>query len=467
MAKNSDQVHAPREPKDKYPQYIAEFIGTFILVLSIGFNVIPGVVNPAKASPFAVLSIASTLMVMVYSFGAVSGAHFNPAVTLAIKITQGAKFSTTDAVVYVLSQLTGGVCATLMFWAVMGENFNVAPKPGFHWHEAATVEFLYTFMLAFTVLNVAVSVNNASKEFFGLAIGFVIVAGGYATGWISGGCLNPAVAISLDLISATKGFGYSLLYAGFELLGGACAAFLYQVIRDRDNSSTFSMPQKLLCEFVGTFFLVLTVGLAVLGGAGISAGLCIASALMCMIYAVGDVSGAHLNPAVTLAIFLSGRDKISATDALQYVSTQLFAGFLASMCYVGLTQRAFPVAPKTAAYWGDAMCGEAFFTGVLCLAVLTSATTTKQPYSHFFGLIIGFCVVIGAYCIGGISGAHLNPAVSLGVDSANAVKGGKWLNCLFWMVAQGLGAAGASSVFRVTHTAEYSEKLSGMEAIRA
>merc|ERR1719393_804440 len=165
-------------------------------------------------------------------------------------------------------------------------------------------------MLCFVVLNVATAGKNAGNQFFGLAIGFVIIAGGYAAGGISGGAFNPAVALGIDVSSAGLGFGWSFAYAGYELIGAALASAMFRVVRPDEfgGEADYSLGTKLVSEFLGTFFLVLTVGLNVLGK---SPGpvWSIAAALMCMIYALGNCSGAHFNPAVTLAIIAAGRNK--------------------------------------------------------------------------------------------------------------------------------------------------------------
>merc|ERR1719265_2986080 len=145
-------------------------------------------------------------------------------------------------------------------------------------------------MLCFVVLNVACASKYAEtgNQWYGLAIGFVIVAGAYGAGVVSGGCFNPAVAIGIDTSSAGLGFGWCIAYTIFEFVGAALAA----------------VASQLISEFLGTFMLVLTVGLNVLGNSPAGA-FSIAASLMCMIYALGDVSGAHFNPAVTLAILAS------------------------------------------------------------------------------------------------------------------------------------------------------------------
>merc|ERR1719159_1782698 len=116
-------------------------------------------------------------------------------------------------------QLVSGILAGLTYLLLYGKAFNLAPAKGFGWWEAALAEVLYTFMLCFVVLNVATAQKNQGNQYYGLAIGFVIVAGGYGAGGISGGAFNPAVALGIDVSSLFKaglGFGWSFAYLGFE-----------------------------------------------------------------------------------------------------------------------------------------------------------------------------------------------------------------------------------------------------------
>ena len=121
-------------------------------------------------------------------------------------------------------------------------------------------------MLCFVVLRAAVSASNpADNEYFGMAIGFVIVAGGYGGGWISGGCFNPAVAFGIDVASAGQGVKWCFLYTLFEFVGAALAAVAHMMV-DKGSSMEISlMGKQCLSEFLGTYFLVLTVGLNVIG----------------------------------------------------------------------------------------------------------------------------------------------------------------------------------------------------------
>merc|ERR1719453_791966 len=116
-----------------------------------------------------------------------------------------------------------------------GDMFNLAPTPGFTFWQAGLAELLYTFMLVFVVLNVACSKVHAGRnQFYGLAIGFVVIAGGYGAGHISGGCFNPAVAVGIDVSSLDLGFGWCLMYIIAELVGAFVAAEFFKQCRPED-----------------------------------------------------------------------------------------------------------------------------------------------------------------------------------------------------------------------------------------
>merc|ERR1719161_1241955 len=210
------------------------------------------------------------LMVSIYALGGVSGANFNPAVSVSLGISK--KMEWPEVGIYCAVQIAAGICAGLSFAAMLWKVVNVAPQPGFGWWEAMLAEVLYTFMLCFVVLNVAASKKNGcdtGNQYYGLAIGFVIVAGAYGAGNISGGAFNPAVALGLDVSSAGVGFGWGFAYTLFEVIGACLAAGLFRVVRPDDfdaNVTEYSLVTKLVSEFIGTFYLVLTVGLNVLGG---------------------------------------------------------------------------------------------------------------------------------------------------------------------------------------------------------
>jgi len=437
----------------------SEFIGTFLLIFTVGCNVL------SKNPNWGGVSIASVLMVSIYALGGASGANFNPAVSVALglagKMDEGFK----QVGVYCAVQIVAGIVAGFAYSLLFGESFNIGPTKGFVWWQAMICEMLYTFVLCFVVLNTAASKKLGGKnQFYGLAIGFVIVAGAYGSGAVSGGCFNPAVAIAIDITSIAQGFGWCAVYTLFELIGAALAVGVFKAMRpeERDDSEppeSYELPSKLIAEAVGTFVLVLTVGMNVLV-ASKAAAFSIAASLMVMIYAVGDVSGANFNPAVTAAIVASGRDKLAPKEAGAYVGTQLAAGILAAFVYeavhMGMT---FPLGPGVGFDWGSVAMAEIIFTFVLCFIVLCVATPSVNPAPELTGFIIGSCITVGGLAIGGISGGSLNPAVSLGIATARKlIGGGSFLPGLVYMVFEIIGSGAAAGLFRLTYPDEFASK---------
>merc|ERR1719163_1696840 len=137
-----------------------------------------------------------------------------------------------------------------------------------------------------------------------------------------------------------------------------------------------------------------------------------------------SVSGAYFNPAVTLAIKISGRNILSPKDAICYVIAQLLGGFAGSGTYLGIFGTTFAMEPVGKFTAWEAVACEAVYSTALCYVVLNVATTQKQDGNNYFGLAIGFTVVSAALAIGGISGCCLNPAVSFGAMCVSAIHRG-------------------------------------------
>jgi aquaporin Z len=204
---------------------------------------------------------------------------------------------------------------------------------------------------------------------------------------------------------------------------------------------------KYLYEFIGTFFLVLTVGMTVLnpGSIGLFAPIAIGSVLALMIYAGGHISGGHYNPAVSLAVALRG--KLDKQDLLFYWLAQLVAGAVAAFTVLYLKG---PGAAAPLAHFDSirALIAEFLFTFALCYVVLNVATARETENNSYFGWAIGFTVLVGAYAVGTISGGAFNPAVALGVTLMHL---SAWENLWIFIVANLLGAVVAALVFNYAH----------------
>jgi len=204
---------------------------------------------------------------------------------------------------------------------------------------------------------------------------------------------------------------------------------------------------KYITEFIGTFFLVLTVFLTVTNGTAL-APLAIGSVLMVMVYMGGNISGGHYNPAVTLGAMMRGA--IEMSEAIKYWIYQLLGGIVAALVGGWLSGASF--APKPTASAFPALAAEFIFTFALVLVVLDTATADESEGNSYFGLAIGFTVMVGAFAVGGISGGAFNPAVGLGPIIVDGVmNGGSFANAWLYLVGPLLGGAAAAYVFKMQH----------------
>eukprot|EP00933_Yihiella_yeosuensis_P033285 TRINITY_DN2701_c0_g1_i1.p1 TRINITY_DN2701_c0_g1~~TRINITY_DN2701_c0_g1_i1.p1 ORF type:complete len:463 (-),score=110.37 TRINITY_DN2701_c0_g1_i1:99-1487(-) len=429
---------------------IAEFVGTYLLVFTVGCNVL------GNAGVWAAVSIACVLMVSIYALGGISGANFNPAVSWALGVTKamgGPGMRWKDVAIYTLVQISAGMFAALSYTAIFKKSFDLAPAKGFGPFQIGLCEFFYTFMLVFVVLNTAVASKNSvdKTQFYGLAIGFVIIAGAYGAGAVTGGCFNPAVTLAIDA-TGIEGIGrWSGIYIFFQIIGATLAAALFEVVHPEDFGKAKNYTSICVSEFVGTFMLVLTVGFNVLGQSK-AAAFSIAASLMCMIYALGDVSGAHFNPAVTVAILVSKRSEdLTGKEVVRYITAQIGGAICAAYTYKMIfSGKDVPLGPVGDAKWQQAAVAEFVFTFLLSYIVLAVAVSERTKSTQMFGLAIGSCVTIGGFAVGGISGASLNPAVSWGLASTRFFEGAIGTAAAYTAVEL-LGGVAAGAVFKVTH----------------
>jgi aquaporin Z len=201
--------------------YIIEFIGTFFLVLTIGLT----------GQPFA---IGTMLMVMVYMGGHISGAHYNPAVSIAM-IIRGL-LSIKEAINYILSQLAGAILAAFLVNWLGGAVMEIAPSNSVSALQILVVEAIFTIALVLVILNVATNPKTEGNSYYGLAIGFTIMAAAYSGGKISGGVYNPAVGAGPILVDVIMGDGDSVSYLWYYLvgpiMGAVLATYVYKLTTD-------------------------------------------------------------------------------------------------------------------------------------------------------------------------------------------------------------------------------------------
>ena len=206
-------------------KYLVEFIGVFLFVLVVGMVVIdPG------AGIMAPLAIGSTLMILVYAGGHVSGGHYNPAVTLAVWLR--GRCPTADVIPYWISQILGAFLASQVVLYLNGDH--LALPADIKVVPSLIAEFIGTFALAYVVLNVAMAKATAGNSNYGLAIGFTVVVMAFALGGVSGGAFNPAIATGITLMHIEKTANLWIYLAG-DLAGAALAALTFKFIKPEDK----------------------------------------------------------------------------------------------------------------------------------------------------------------------------------------------------------------------------------------
>jgi len=203
-------------------KYLMEFIGTFFLVLAVGVAV-------PNAGNLAPLAIGAILISMIYAGGHISGANYNPAVTVGLLVRGG--LPKVDIAPYIGAQITGGLVATLVALILTGKQ--AAPAP-IEFVPVVIAEFLFTFALVFVVLNVATSKETNGNDYYGVAIGLVVICGAYTVGHISGAVFNPAVAIGAALMNLLDWMNL-WLYLTAQVTGGILAGLLFLLLNPDDH----------------------------------------------------------------------------------------------------------------------------------------------------------------------------------------------------------------------------------------
>lgn len=218
--------------------------------------------------------------------------------------------------------------------------------------------------------------------------------------------------------------------------------FLTKGTENKGKKVMTGLPRNAVAEAIGTFLFTFAIIGAVNSGSELTP-LAIGLALMVLVYATGHISGAHLNPAVSVGAWLRGA--IDLTGMLTYVGAQLVGAALAGAVSFAI----WPAGEATAIQTGPAFLVEALWTFVLVYVVLNVATSKDHPNNSFYGLAIGATVFVGAVAVGGISGGGFNPAVALGLSiTGQFAWGAYWL----YLVAPIVGGALAAFAFRLLNS---------------
>ncbi|KAA0150529.1 hypothetical protein FNF31_07011 [Cafeteria roenbergensis] len=424
----------------------AEFLGTLFLVLTV--------VLSGGDAVNQYIAIGFVLMVQVYAFGHISGAHFNPAVTATFGLLR--KLPPVTALLYIAVQVLGGLTGALVAYAVAGPEdivpFTPLPSLADPVLSAFFAEYAYSTALCVVVASVATAHADDPNSHYALSIGFTLLSAVSAVGPISGAVINPAVGSAVDLVS-TSAEGhpkFTWVYWAAPLLGSCTAAALYgslswlraseaevaaQATSPTASDSTslaYDLPARVVIfEFVERF------------------------------------CGGDFNPAVTLGALL----RYSVTRAELWKSVVVMLSQTAAGVLAGFS--AFAIAgdvgwPHPDGANGDygAFVYEMMWTGLLVTVVLNTTTPVFAGASQHVGelyrargsthgIAIGMTVavgIIGAGKHGSGSGGVFNPAVGTGLsiaalarehDSASAL----WV---YWL-APLAGAVAAAGVFKLLH----------------
>lgn len=498
-----------KQPKEM-SKFAAEFIGTFMLVFTVCLNNTTknlGTELSDALGIFGPLSIACVLMVLIYALGSISGAHLNPAVTVTCYLQDAITMK--EGMAYMVVQSVAGTLAGLSTILLDGyadsSNGNVVGPRNDHFVVGAPlVEFLYTFMLCFMVLNVAVAEKTKGNSFYGVAIGFVVIAGGYGGGYVSGGAFNPAVVLGVNFMGFNPqnpylNFFYVPVYIAAQLAGAVLAPVALHIVRPETK-----LPEKHVnaltkffykvegmfdpddtSEFIGAMFISLGICLngiaakdAAENGGNPGASLSVGAHLVCMILALGDISGGLFNPAVTLAYVGRfhgtgcgvGKEKLqdfktSPKETFKYLIAQVL-GAIAGM---GLTilvwlfegLQAIPtIEPQAVGGGQNHTPGQAFFaetfgTFLFCYVVLC-VSTTFTPLKEFKGFAVGCAYIAGGYAFGPLSGGILNPAITIAACVVNLSAVTQPKIPILFVVGEVLGGVLAAVAFRfLTHAHEF------------
>jgi aquaporin Z len=203
------------------PKLLTEFVGTFVFLSVIALS--------GPLGPLGPLAIGAILIAMVFMGGHVSGAHYNPAITLGLFLRRKIGADTLGA--YWATQLVAGALAFVAGRLITGGTPGIHPGAGVGPAAALGVEVLFTTALVLVVLNVAASAATAGNSFYGLAIGLTVAAGAFVGGHISGGAFNPAVGFGATLAAGLfshGSWGDLWLYVVGPLAGAGIAAAIHR-----------------------------------------------------------------------------------------------------------------------------------------------------------------------------------------------------------------------------------------------
>lgn len=214
---------------------VAEFIGTFILVFAGTGAIVVEMLTGAMGHVGIALTFGFVVTALIYAFGHISGAHFNPAVSIAFVVMR--EFDKRELAPYILAQLLGAILASATLYGLFSEEIKNmadvaylgATLPHGSWWQSFLFEFILTFILMLIIASSAVHAK-AVKSFAGLAIGFTVGLEAMFAGPICGASMNPARSIAPALVSGH--LEHLWLYVVATILGAVASVFVYNIINE-------------------------------------------------------------------------------------------------------------------------------------------------------------------------------------------------------------------------------------------
>lgn len=205
--------------------YVMEFLGTFFFVLAIGLTEDP-------------IAFGVMLMAMVYIGAHISGAHYNPAVSLGVYLR--GKLHSSLLAGYMMAQTAGAFIAAAFFNHLAGKFLLPSPSADFALWEVGVIEGLFAFVLVMVVLTVTSTSKLRNNDIYGVAIGFTLFAIALSGRMVSGGVYNPAIIVGSALFNALKGGEMAftihalIAYVAGPLIGGAAASYAFEYLNPEE-----------------------------------------------------------------------------------------------------------------------------------------------------------------------------------------------------------------------------------------
>lgn len=239
------------------PMYIAEFFGTMIVSCTFAMVTRPSITfygpsgsdTPQHQESFvAPVAVGFVIIALIYAFGHISGAHFNPAITISVYCR--GFITLIDSLIFIVMQLTGSIVGAFIAIGFTGELPYIEPGAKYKdsYGRLCVVEMIYTFAVAVVAINVATTESQRGNFFYGVSIGMCVCAGMATAQKISGGAFNPAIGTALSITNAMRATGtgrFVWIYWTGPMLGGYMGGLSYHVLnaKEIEQSQMFRQQQ--------------------------------------------------------------------------------------------------------------------------------------------------------------------------------------------------------------------------------